>query len=63
MQAENLKLKDKYAIILAKMKKKIILCVVIYGITQIVAQTVLLRELLTVFLGNELIIGIILTRK
>jgi len=43
-----------------RMKKRIITALIIMGVTSIIAQTTLLRELLVVFSGNELCIGAIL---
>ncbi len=44
----------------AGMRKKIIWAVIIMGFSGLVAQIVLLRELMIAFLGNELSIGVIL---
>lgn len=43
-----------------KVEKEIILAVLILGVTSTVTQIILLREFLSVFSGNELVIGIIL---
>ena len=42
------------------MLKKIKHAVLIMGVSSVIAQVILLRELLVVFYGNELSIGIIL---
>ena len=42
------------------MKNKTVAAIIVMGISSLIAQVVLLRELLVVFYGNELCIGIIL---
>ena len=45
---------------LTRNKRKLFLSTIILGLTAIITQIILLREFLTVFYGNELVIGIIL---
>jgi len=50
----------EYSVGLNKMKKRFSLAILVMGFSGLVAQILLLRELLIVFSGNELCIGIIL---
>ncbi len=45
---------------LTRNKRKFFLSTIVLGLTAIITQIILLREFLTVFYGNELVIGIIL---